>query len=225
MARARAARDALGGRAFVLGHHYQRDEVIAFADFTGDSFKLAQLAAAHPEAESVVFCGVHFMAETADILTGPTQQVVLPDLAAGLLDGRHGRDRRRSRTLGRADRRRGRDVSPDHLHELDGGDQGFLRRHGGVVCTSSNAARVLEWAFEQGEKVLFLPDQHLGRNTAFGLGMPLDDMRAVRPPQPGGGLDAASHAAARMILWRGSLLGAREVHRGRVDGARAAARR
>ena len=100
VARARSARDALGSRAFVLGHHYQRDEVIAFADVTGDSFKLAQQAAAHPEAEFVVFCGVHFMAETADILTGATQQVVLPDLAAGLLDGRHGRHRRRSRTAG-----------------------------------------------------------------------------------------------------------------------------
>jgi quinolinate synthase len=152
---------------FVLGHHYQRDEVIQFADVTGDSFKLAQQAAARPDAEFIVFCGVHFMAESADILTGPGQAVVLPDLAAGLLDGGHGDLRPGRGVLGRpgaagiAD-----DVVPVSYMNSSAAIKAFTGRHGGTICTSSNARRALTWAFEQAGKVLFLPDQHLGRNTA-----------------------------------------------------------
>lgn len=207
--RARAAREALGSRAFVLGHHYQRDEVIAFADVTGDSFKLARKAAAQPEAEFVVFCGVHFMAESADILTADHQQVVLPDLAAGcsmadmaaigqvedawdaLVDA------------GVAD-----DVVPVSYMNSSAAIKAFTGRHGGTICTSSNARTALDWAFGQRPegrgKVLFLPDQHLGRNTAvLQLGLSLDDCVLYDPRKPAGGLTAQQLRDARMILWRG----------------------
>jgi quinolinate synthase len=207
--RARVARAALGERAFVLGHHYQRDEVIQFADVTGDSFKLAREAAARPEAEYVVFCGVHFMAESADILTAPTQQVVLPDLAAGcsmadmaaisqvedawdvLVDA------------GVAD-----DVVPVTYMNSSAAIKAFTGRHGGTVCTSSNARTALTWAFSQrpGErgKVLFLPDQHLGRNTAvLQMGFSLEDCVLFDPHKPNGGLTRQQLQDARMILWRG----------------------
>ncbi|MFP5333930.1 MAG: quinolinate synthase NadA [Actinomycetes bacterium] len=207
--RARAAKAALGDRVFVLGHHYQRDEVIAFADVTGDSFKLAREAAARPDAEYVVFCGVHFMAESADILTADSQQVVLPDLAAGcsmadmaaigqvedawddLVDA------------GVAD-----DVVPVTYMNSSAAIKAFTGRHGGTVCTSSNARTALTWAFAQrregGGKVLFLPDQHLGRNTAVrDLGMSLDDCVVWNPHKPLGGLTRQQLRDARMILWRG----------------------
>ena len=170
VARARAAKAALGDRVFVLGHHYQRDEVIEFADVTGDSFKLAKEAAARPDAECIVFCGVHFMAESADILTADTQTVVLPDLAAGLLDGRHGRDRPGRGVLGRAGRgRRRRRHRAGHLHELLRRDQGLHRpprRHDLHVVQRQDGARPgRSTGRATGGKVLFLPDQHLGRNT------------------------------------------------------------
>jgi len=203
--RARAAKDRLGDQVFVLGHHYQRDEVIAFADVTGDSFKLAQQAAARPESPYVVFCGVHFMAESADILTADHQQVVLPDLAAGcsmadmaalsqvedcwdvLVDA------------GVAD-----SVVPVSYMNSSADIKAFTGRHGGTICTSSNAKASLEWAFGKGEKVLFLPDQHLGRNTAvLQLGMDLDDCVLWDPHKPGGGLTEQQLRDARMILWRG----------------------
>ncbi|RZD75371.1 quinolinate synthase NadA [Streptomyces albidoflavus] len=210
VARARAAKEKLGDKVFVLGHHYQRDEVIQFADVTGDSFKLARDAAARPEAEYIVFCGVHFMAESADILTSEEQKVVLPDLAAG---------------CSMADMATAEQVAEcwDVLSEAGVADQvvpvaymnssadikAFTGKHGGTICTSSNAKRALEWAFEQGQdpattKILFLPDQHLGRNTAVrDLGMSLEDCVVYNPHKPNGGLTAEQLRDARMILWRG----------------------
>ncbi|HEY2795517.1 MAG TPA: quinolinate synthase NadA [Micromonosporaceae bacterium] len=205
VARARAAKAALGDRVFVLGHHYQRDEVIEFADVTGDSFKLARDAAARPDAEFIVFCGVHFRAESADILTKPEQAVILPDLAAGCsmadmavlsqveacwdaLDD-----------LGVASA-----VVPVTYMNSSADIKGFVGRHDGVVCTSSNAKRALDWAFARGEKVLFLPDQHLGRNTAvLEMGYSLDDCVLWDPHKPQGGLTDQQIRDAKMILWRG----------------------
>ena len=208
VARARAAKEALGDRLFVLGHHYQRDEVIQFADVTGDSFKLARDAAARPEAEYIVFCGVHFMAESADILTGPEQQVILPDLGAGCSMADMARlaqveDAWDALTeAGIAD-----SVVPVTYMNSSADIKAFCGRHGGAVCTSSNADAALEWAFAQhgpDTKVLFFPDQHLGRNTAvLKMGMTLDDCVVWDPRQPDGGLTAAELQGARMILWKG----------------------
>jgi quinolinate synthase len=207
VARARAARETLGERVFVLGHHYQRDEVIQFADVTGDSFKLARDAAARPEAEFIVFCGVHFMAESADILTSPEQKVILPDLAAGcsMADmARLGQVEDAWDALtdaGIAD-----SVVPVTYMNSSADIKAFCGRNGGVVCTSSNAEVALEWAFEQkpDAKVLFLPDQHLGRNTAvLKMGMSLDDCVVWNPHLPGGGLTEDQLRDARMILWKG----------------------
>src|ERR1700691_3668360 len=203
--RAEQARARLGDRAFILGHHYQRDEVIRFADVTGDSFKLAKDAAARPEAEFVVFCGVHFMAESADILTSPEQKVVLPDLAAGcsMADmATYNQVEECWETLediGIADM-----VVPVTYMNSSADIKAFTGRHGGTVCTSSNAERALRWALEQGTKVLFLPDQHLGRNTAvLDLGMSLDDCVVWNPRRPYGGNDPDALRRATMILWKG----------------------
>ncbi|RPF20820.1 quinolinate synthase NadA [Myceligenerans xiligouense] len=212
--RARAARAALGQKAFVLGHHYQRDEVIDFADVTGDSFKLAREAAARPEAEYIVFCGVHFMAESADILTSDAQQVVLPDLAAGcsMADmaeiGQVEEAWAVLQDLGVAG-----DTIPVTYMNSSAAIKAFTGRHGGTVCTSSNAEVALRWAFDQvggtkgvdgTGKVLFLPDQHLGRNTAVQkLGLSLDDCVVFDPRKPDGGLTAQELSDARVILWRG----------------------
>ncbi|WP_091652306.1 quinolinate synthase NadA [Micromonospora pallida] len=205
VARAAAAKAALGDRVFVLGHHYQRDEVIQFADVTGDSFKLAREAAARPEAEYIVFCGVHFMAESADILTSDAQQVILPDLAAGcsMAD---------MAVLGQVETAWdvltelgiAADTVPVTYMNSSADIKGFVGRHGGVVCTSSNAKRALDWAYEQGSKVFFLPDQHLGRNTAvLEMGFSLDDCVLYDPHKPNGGLTPEQLRDARMILWRG----------------------
>jgi quinolinate synthase len=203
--RARAAKAALGDRVFVLGHHYQRDEIIQFADVTGDSFKLARDAAARPEAEYIVFAGVHFMAESADILTGPEQAVVLPDLAAGcsMADmAAIGQVEDAWDVLADAGIT---DVTiPITYMNSTAAIKAFTGRNRGAVCTSSNARRALEWAFEQGEKVFFLPDQHLGRNTAvLELGLGLDDCVLYDPHKPGGGLTAEQLRAAKVILWKG----------------------
>jgi quinolinate synthase len=212
VARARAAKAALGERVFVLGHHYQRDEVIQFADVTGDSFKLARDAAARPQAEYIVFCGVHFMAESADILTGPDQQVVLPDLAAGcsMADmATHQQVVEAWDVL--ADAGVADITVPITYMNSSAAIKAFTGEHGGAVCTSSNAARALRWAFGSrasggagGEKVLFLPDQHLGRNTAvLELGIGLDECVVYNPHKPNGGLTREQLRAARMILWQG----------------------
>jgi quinolinate synthase len=203
--RARAAKAALGDRVFVLGHHYQRDEVIQFADVTGDSFKLARDAAAQPDADFIVFCGVHFMAESADILTSPHQRVILPDLAAGcsmsdMATGQQLLDAWDVLTdAGVADV-----TIPITYMNSSAAIKGFTGAHRGAVCTSSNAERALRWAFGQGDKVLFLPDQHLGRNTAvLQLGLPLDECVLFDPHKPGGGLTPQQLRNAKMILWRG----------------------
>jgi quinolinate synthase len=203
--RGRQARDALGDRAFVLGHHYQRDEVIAFADVTGDSFKLARDAAARPEADYIVFCGVHFMAESADILTADSQQVVLPDLAAGCsMADMAALDQVAEAWEVLEDAGVAADTVPVTYMNSSADIKAFTGRHGGTICTSSNAKRALEWSFEQGEKVLFLPDQHLGRNTAvLQMGMSLDDCVVFNPHKPGGGLTTQQLRDATMILWRG----------------------
>ncbi len=203
--RARAAKAALGDRVFVLGHHYQRDEVIQFADVTGDSFKLARDAAARPDAEFVVFCGVHFMAESADILTGPGQAVVLPDLAAGcsMADmAAIGQVEDAWDVLGDAGIS---DVTiPITYMNSTAAIKAFTGRNHGAVCTSSNAKQALDWAFEQGEKVFFLPDQHLGRNTAvLELGLSLEDCVLYDPHKPQGGLTADQLRAAKVVLWKG----------------------
>jgi quinolinate synthase len=205
VARATAAKAALGDRVFVLGHHYQRDEVIRFADVTGDSFKLAREAAARPAAEFIVFCGVHFMAESADILTGPEQRVVLPDLAAGcsMADmavlGQVETAWEQFEDLGIAEQ-----VVPVTYMNSSADIKGFVGRNKGVVCTSSNARRALTWAFEHGSKVFFLPDQHLGRNTAvLEMGFSLDDCVLYDPHKPDGGLAPEQLRAAKVILWRG----------------------
>ncbi|HEV3171047.1 MAG TPA: quinolinate synthase NadA [Actinocrinis sp.] len=203
--RAARAKAALGDRVFVLGHHYQRDEVVQFADVTGDSFKLARDAAGRPQAEYIVFCGVHFMAESADILTSEAQQVVLPDLAAGCSMADMATAEQVEQcwdtltAVGIADR-----VVPVSYMNSSADIKAFTGKHGGTICTSSNAERALRWAFEQGEQVLFLPDQHLGRNTAVRqLGMSLDDCVLYNPFKPDGGLTEEQLRSAKMILWRG----------------------
>ena len=207
VARARAAKEKLGDKVFVLGHHYQRDEVIQFADVTGDSFKLARDAAARPEAEYIVFCGVHFMAESADILTGPQQQVILPDLAAGCSMADMARIAQ-VETAWEAMAEAGvqDQVVPVTYMNSTAAIKAFCGRNGGIVCTSSNAEVALDWAYEQkpDAKVLFLPDQHLGRNTAvLKLGLSLEDCVVWNPFKPNGGLTAEELRDAKMILWKG----------------------
>ncbi|CAL9288040.1 Quinolinate synthase A [Streptomyces sp. SudanB25_2051] len=203
--RARAAKEKLGDKVFVLGHHYQRDEVIQFADVTGDSFKLARDAAARPEAEYIVFCGVHFMAESADILTGDDQKVVLPDLAAGCSMADMATAEQVAECWDVLTEAGIADVTVPVSYMNSSADiKAFTGRHGGTICTSSNARRALDWAFEQGEKVLFLPDQHLGRNTAVrDMGMSLENCVVYNPHKPNGGLTAEELRGAKMILWRG----------------------
>ena len=205
VARATAAKKALGSRALILGHHYQRDEVIAFSDITGDSFKLAQAAAAQSTAEFIIFCGVHFMAESADILTGSHQKVILPDLAAGcsMADmataAQVNQCWEELEKLGVASK-----TVPITYMNSSAAIKSFTGKNGGTICTSSNAEKTLRWAFAKGEKVLFLPDQHLGRNTAVkDLGLSLDDCVVWNPWKPQGGLTEAEIRGAKMILWRG----------------------
>ena len=203
-ARIGAARAALGDRLVILGHHYQRDEVIRFADYTGDSFKLSREIARHPAAEFIVFCGVHFMAESADILGLPHQQVILPDLAAGCsMADMAAPDQleicwSELRQLGVAD-----EVVPVTYINSAASIKAFVGERGGTVCTSSNAAATLGWGWQQKPKILFLPDQHLGRNTAWQMGVPLDEMVVWDPFEPFGGLTREQVAQARLILWKG----------------------
>jgi len=209
--RIRAAKQTLGDRVVILGHFYQRDEVVQHADFLGDSFQLANAAQTVPDAEAIVFCGVHFMAETADILATEGQQVILPNLAAGCsmadmadadsveecweaLEALYG-------TEPDADGRV--PVIPVTYMNSSAALKAFCGRHGGIVCTSSNAETVLEWAFERGQRVLFFPDQHLGRNTAKKMGVPLEQMPMWNPRKPLGGNTADELHDARVILWHG----------------------
>ncbi|MEC8952109.1 MAG: quinolinate synthase NadA [Acidobacteriota bacterium] len=198
-----AARLALGDRLVILGHHYQRDEVFKFADYSGDSFKLAKVAAERSDTEFIIFCGVHFMAESADVLSAPYQRVILPDLAAGCsMADMAAADElevcwRELEELGVTD------VVPVTYMNSAADIKAFCGREGGVVCTSSNAVATLRWGWERGEKILFLPDQHLGRNTAYSMGVPLDKMVVWDPQQPMGGLRPDEVAAAKLILWKG----------------------
>ncbi len=203
--RARVAKETLGKRVMILGHHYQRDEVIQFADITGDSFKLAQAAAENRDAELIVFCGVHFMAESADILTSPSQRVILPDLAAGcsMADMASLNQVREAwkvfEELGISS-----GTIPVTYMNSSAAIKSFTGENGGTVCTSSNAERAMRWAFEEGERVFFLPDQHLGRNTAVRLlGLSLDDCVLYNPWKPRGGLTDDQLRNAKVILWRG----------------------
>ncbi len=205
ISRAKIARAALGDRALVLGHHYQRDEVIAFADITGDSFKLAQAAAAQSSAEYIIFCGVHFMAESADILTSDNQKVILPDLAAGcsMADMATANQVqecwKQLSEIGIAEK-----TIPVTYMNSSAAIKSFTGEHGGTICTSSNAQKTMEWALTKGEKILFLPDQHLGRNTAvLSLGLSLSDCVLWNPWKPMGGLTAEELRTAKVILWRG----------------------
>ena len=201
-ARIAAARATLGARLLILGHHYQRDEVFKFADYTGDSFKLAKAAASHSEAEFIVFCGVHFMAESADVLSGPQQRVILPDLAAGCSMADMAAPELEVcwcelEEMGVAG------VVPVTYINSAAAIKAFCGREGGVVSTSSNAAATLRWAWDRGERILFLPDEHLGRNTAYAMGVPLDQMVTWDPQVSMGGLRPADIAGAKMILWKG----------------------
>ena len=201
--RIRAARRELGERLVILGHHYQRDEIIQFADFRGDSLLLSRNAARQAEAQFIVFCGVHFMAETADILTGPHQQIILPNITAG---------------CSMADMAPTDDVLDawDDLTDVVGDSlvpvtymnstaaiKAMCGKNGGIVCTSSNAPAVFRWAFERRDKVIFFPDQHLGRNTGVKVGIPLEEMVVWNPFKPTGGLSRSQIEQARVILWQG----------------------
>lgn len=201
--RIRQAREILGRQVVILGHHYQRDEIIQFADFTGDSLKLSQLAATREGARYIVFCGVHFMAESADILSRDDQIVILPDMDAGC-------------TM--ADMAPYRKVLEawETIHDMDDARyvpvtyinstaaiKAFCGENDGIVCTSSNAEKVFEWALEKGDKIFFVPDEHLGRNTAYRLGIPLEDMVVYNPLEEAGGLDPAELRKARIVLWKG----------------------
>jgi quinolinate synthase len=203
--RARAARKALGSSVLVLGHHYQRNEVIEFADITGDSFKLAQEAAKASNVENIIFCGVHFMAESADILTSDKQRVILPDLAAGCSMADMATANQVTKcweelaSIGVA-----KEVIPVTYMNSSAAIKSFTGEHGGTICTSSNAESAMNWAFTQGTKILFLPDQHLGRNTAvLSLGLSLDDCVLWNPWKPMGGLTEEQIKKAKVILWRG----------------------
>src|ERR1043165_1654426 len=202
-ARIRVARQKLGSRLVILGHHYQRDEVIKFADYTGDSFKLAGQISNRPEAEYIVFCGVHFMAESADVLCAPHQQVILPDLAAGCSMADMAALDQLETCWEELTQMGVERVVPVTYINSAASIKAFVGERGGTVCTSSNAAATLKWAYERGTKILFLPDQHLGRNTAYKMGIPLDEMVVWDPNEIFGGIDVDTLRRARMILWKG----------------------
>ncbi len=229
--RIREAKATLGERVVVLGHFYQREEVVVHADYVGDSFQLAGAAQAHPDAETIVFCGVHFMAETADLLSRPEQAVVLPNLAAGCsmadmasIDEVEECWEQLEDVFGPLDEP---DVDglvpvvPVTYMNSSAAIKGFVGRHGGIVCTSSNARTVLEWAFARGRRVLFFPDQHLGRNTAKAMGVPLEQMPLWNPRRPLGGADAPSLRDSRVILWHGFCSVHRRFTVEQIDEARA----
>ncbi len=228
-ARIRAAKETLGDRVVVLGHFYQRDEVVKYADFVGDSFQLAVAARSKPEAEAIVFCGVHFMAETADILARPEQKVILPNLAAGCsmadmadIDSVQQAWAELEALYGTEPDADGRvPVIPVTYMNSSAALKGFCGEHGGIVCTSSNAATVLGWAFERGQRVLFFPDQHLGRNTAKAMGVPLDRMPMWNSRRPLGGNAPDDLLDARVILWNGFCSVHKRFSVAQIDKARA----
>ncbi|MET4094734.1 quinolinate synthase NadA [Arthrobacter sp. UYCu712] len=226
--RIRAAKAALGDRAVVLGHFYQRDEVIEYADFVGDSFQLANAALTRPDAEAIIFCGVHFMAETADILSRPDQAVILPNLAAGCsmadmadIDSVTECWEQLEELFGTEPDADGRvPVIPVTYMNSSAALKGFCGEHGGIVCTSSNASTVLEWAFDRGQRVLFFPDQHLGRNTAKAMGVPLEQMPMWNPRKDLGGNDQQALLDSRVILWHGFCSVHKRFNVGQIEKAR-----
>ncbi|WP_309108525.1 quinolinate synthase NadA [Arthrobacter sp.] len=227
-ARIRAAKAILGERAVILGHFYQRDEVIEYADFVGDSFQLANAALTRPEAEAIIFCGVHFMAETADILSKPDQAVILPNLAAGCsmadmadIDSVTECWEQLEEVFGTEPDADGRvPVIPVTYMNSSAALKGFCGDHGGIVCTSSNAATVLEWAFQRAQRVLFFPDQHLGRNTAKAMGVPLDRMPMWNPRKDLGGNDETTLQDSQVILWHGFCSVHKRFNVGQIEKAR-----
>jgi quinolinate synthase len=198
-----AAKAALGGRLIILGHHYQRDEVIKFADYTGDSFRLSGQVAKHPEAQFIVFCGVHFMAESADVLSSPHQKVILPDLAAGCSMADMAEIDQLETCWNELEASGTDGVVPVTYINSSAAIKAFVGERGGIVCTSTNCPATLRWAFERGERALFLPDQHLGRNTAYKMGIPLDKMVVWDPQEVCGGQSIDELRGAKMILWKG----------------------
>ena len=229
--RIRAAKATLGERVVVLGHFYQREEVVRHADHVGDSFQLAGFAKQHPDAEAIVFCGVHFMAETADLLSGEDQAVILPNLAAGCsmadmadIDQVEDCWEQLADVLGPLDEPDADGlvpVIPVTYMNSSAAIKGFVGRHGGIVCTSSNARTVLEWAFARGRRVLFFPDQHLGRNTAKTMGVPLAQMPMWNPRRPLGGSSVEELQESRVILWHGFCSVHRRFTVAQIDQARA----
>jgi quinolinate synthase len=203
VARIAAAKASLGRRLVILGHHYQRDEIIRWADFRGDSFKLSQQAAGRREADFIVFCGVHFMAESADILAADHQRVILPNMAAGCSMADMADEAQVFSCWQQLSEALGDGTVPVTYMNSSAALKAFCGERGGVVCTSSNASRVLDWAFERGQRVLFFPDEHLGRNTGVKLGIPEDEMVVWNPRRPLGGASLPALRRARLILWRG----------------------
>ncbi len=201
-ARILAAREALGDRLVILGHHYQRDEVVRFADAIGDSLKLSRYAASRSRAEFIVFCGVHFMAESADVLCAPSQQVILPDLAAGCSMADMAALDQVETCWHELTRAGIRPVPVTYINSA-AAIKAFCGERGGITCTSANAAKVFDWAWQRGDVILCLPDEHLGRNTAYSMGVPLDRMAVWDPDEPNGGVAAADLRRARIILWKG----------------------
>lgn len=230
-ARIRAAKATLGDRVVVLGHFYQREEVVRHADYVGDSFQLANAAKDRPDAEAIVFCGVHFMAETADLLSRPDQAVILPNLAAGCsmadmadIDQVEECWEQLEDVLGDLETPDAEGlvpVIPVTYMNSSAAIKGFVGRHGGIVCTSSNARTVLKWAFARGRRVLFFPDQHLGRNTAKAMGVPLEQMPMWNPRRPLGGSTAEQLEDSRVILWHGFCSVHRRFTVDQIDKARA----
>ncbi|HTZ58615.1 MAG TPA: quinolinate synthase NadA [Acidobacteriaceae bacterium] len=226
--RIRAAKAALGERLVILGHFYQRDEVVQYADFVGDSFQLANAARTRANAEAIVFCGVHFMAETADMLSRPDQAVILPNLAAGCsmadmadVDSVTDCWEDLEKIFGTSPDTDGRQpIIPVTYMNSSAALKAFCGRHGGVVCTSSNAATVLEWALRHGQRALFFPDQHLGRNTGKAMGIPLQQMPVWDPNLPLGGSDAATLLQAKVILWDGFCSVHKRFNVGQIEAAR-----
>jgi len=228
-ARIRAAKETLGSRLVILGHFYQRDEVVQHADFVGDSYQLANAALGMPDAEAIVFCGVHFMAETADILAGPEQHVILPNLAAGCSmadmadeDSVEACWEELTELYGTATDVDGKQpVIPVTYMNSSAALKAFCGRNGGLVCTSSNASTVLEWAFARGQRVLFFPDQHLGRNTAKAMGIPLEQMPMIHVRKPGLGHSRETLLSAKVLLWHGFCSVHKRFTVAQIDKARA----
>ena len=229
-ARIIAAKKTLGDRVVVLGHFYQRDEIVQHADYLGDSYQLAVAATKHPEADAIVFCGVHFMAETADILSGPNQKVILPNLAAGCSmadmadsDSVEACWEQLTELFGSEPNADGKvPVIPVTYMNSSATLKAFCGRNGGIVCTSSNAETVLKWAFERGERVLFFPDQHLGRNTALAMGVALEQMPLWHARKPLGGASEQDLQDSKVILWNGfcsvhKRFNVSQIEKARVD--------